>query len=83
MTTTGKKGEGMHLGNVVYSTDETLERIPPWGCLHCTGGFCQVFLLGKGVECEKHDAEPFNVRKHNAGLSQCKGNHYRVFVAHA
>mgnify|MGYP001611792215 FL=1 len=55
----------MKLGIVVYSTDaETLWNAFRLGMFALTqGDSVKAFLLGKGVECEKHDAEPFNVRK--------------------
>jgi len=64
----------MKLGIIVYSTDaETLWNAFRLGVFALAqGDSVKAFLLGRGVECEKHDTEPFNVRKqmhdyHHAG----------------
>lgn len=55
----------MKLGLVIYSTDA--EAV--WNAFRLgvfaleQGDQVEAFLLGKGVECERHAAEPFNVRE--------------------
>ena len=55
----------MKLGLVIYATDaETL-----WNCFRLgvfalkAGDKVKAFLFAKGVECESHTAEPFNVKQ--------------------
>jgi uncharacterized protein involved in oxidation of intracellular sulfur len=55
----------MKLGLVIYSTDaEALWNGFRLGAFALKAGdTVKAFLLAKGVECERHTAEPFNVKK--------------------
>ena len=55
----------MKLGIVIYSTDaETVWNAFRLGVFALKqGDKVKAFLLAKGVECERHVAEPFNVKK--------------------
>lgn len=55
----------MKLGLVIYSTDaETVWNGFRLGLFALNAGdTVQAFLLARGVECENHTAEPFNVKQ--------------------